>query len=277
VRTIAIVPIKAFTAAKSRLATTLAPQARQELARAMLSDVLAALDRSRAVSEVAVVTADRRAAAIAQRAGAVVVADYAQAGQSAAAAIGTSHALSRGFDRGLLVPGDVPLIDPLELDALLAGAARAALGLAIVPDRHGAGTNALVVRPPNAVEPSFGRRSLERHIAQARDLGLHHSVETVASLALDVDTGADLVALAAALINAPDELGAQTRVALEMLGAATGWEGSQRGGVARPDEVARSDEVARPDQLARPDNVARPDGMTHRPRVPPRHAAGSTL
>ena len=68
-----------------------------------------------------------------------------------------------------------------------------------MPDRHGTGTNALVLSPPDAIEPSFGPDSLERHVAAAEAAGVPHRVEEVPGLALDVDTPDDLAALGAEL------------------------------------------------------------------------------
>jgi 2-phospho-L-lactate guanylyltransferase len=69
----------------------------------------------------------------------------------------------------------------------------------IVPDRHGTGTNALVLSPPDAIEPSFGPGSLERHVAAAEAAGIPHRVEEIPGLALDVDTPGDLAELSAEL------------------------------------------------------------------------------
>ncbi len=65
----------------------------------------------------------------------------------------------------------------------------------IVPDRHGAGTNALVLNPPSAIVPAFGEGSCARHIELARDAGVPYGVEELASLGLDLDTPADVIAL----------------------------------------------------------------------------------
>jgi 2-phospho-L-lactate guanylyltransferase len=69
----------------------------------------------------------------------------------------------------------------------------------IVPDRHGFGTNALVISPPAVFKPSFGPDSLNRHVGAAQEAGLKHSVEEVPSLLHDVDTPEDLAALEALL------------------------------------------------------------------------------
>ena len=194
-RTLAVVPIKSLANAKQRLSKALAGGTRRSLVQAMFSDVLGALRRTEGVDAIAVVTDDTVADSLARGERVVVLPDGREAGQSEATGIGIAYAREQGFERALLVPGDTPLLDPVELEELLMRCARDEIQAAIVPDRHGTGTNALVISPPEAFAPSFGPGSLERHLAQARDSGIVHRVEQVPSLALDVDTPADLAAL----------------------------------------------------------------------------------
>jgi 2-phospho-L-lactate/phosphoenolpyruvate guanylyltransferase len=201
-KTLAILPVKTFGAAKQRLSPALPEAERRSLAEAMVRDVLAALVRVSAVDAIAVVTADESARAIAVAAGAEVLEDTARDGQSPAALIGVGHALAGGFSRALLVPGDTPLLDPDEVDALLARA-RSAPCVTIVPDRHGTGTNALLLGPPDAIAPSFGPGSFERHRQAAESAGASVLVDKVPSLVLDVDTGHDLSRLVEALHGRP--------------------------------------------------------------------------
>ncbi len=211
-RTIAILPVKSFGAAKQRLAGMLDAGSRGALATAMFSDVLASLQRVSGLDAVAVVTADRRAEDAATGGRVHVLRDTEMTGQSQAASIGIRHALAAGFDRVLLVPGDTPLIDPSEVAGLL----ERAPAVAIVPDRHLTGTNALLLTPPDAIEPTFGPGSLARHTAAARAAGVEYSVERLPTLMLDVDTPADLSELAAALEerrgSAPSTRGALRRL-----------------------------------------------------------------
>jgi 2-phospho-L-lactate guanylyltransferase len=211
-RTLAILPVKSFGGAKQRLAPALGSGSRQALAQAMFLDVLASLRRVPGLDSVAVVTADPVAEAAARGERVRVLADTEQAGQSAAAMIGIRDAIARDFERALLVPGDTPLIDPGEVAGLLAHRRP----VSIVPDRHGTGTNALVLTPPDAIEPSFGPGSCERHVAAAQAAGLPHAVEEVPTLMLDVDTGEDLDALAAELAGrrgqAPSTRGALSQL-----------------------------------------------------------------
>jgi 2-phospho-L-lactate/phosphoenolpyruvate guanylyltransferase len=188
--TIAVLPVKSFPRAKSRTALDDGPRA--ALAESMVTDVLAALSRATALDGILVVTREVRAVAAAAAVGAGVVDDPEERSHSAAALLGIAEARRRGAARVLLVPGDCPLLDTGEVDRLLA-AARA--GVTIVPDRHGTGTNALVLDPPDAMAPSFGPGSCERHTALARAAGVDVRVVEVPSLAFDVDTPADLAEL----------------------------------------------------------------------------------
>lgn len=192
-RVCAILPLKPFDDAKERLATGLDPAARQTLARAMATDVLAALPRCRRIAETVVVSAEPAAAEIA---GAAAILRDERTGHSEAASIGARWAAGRGCDAVLMIPGDCPLIDPAEIDALIARAERDAIGFAVVPDRMGTGTNALLISPPEALAPSFGPGSRERHLRLGQEAGLRTEVVEVPSLALDLDTADDLLELA---------------------------------------------------------------------------------
>jgi 2-phospho-L-lactate guanylyltransferase len=222
VSTIAILPVKSFGAAKQRLGATLGAGSRQALAQAMFSDVLASLRRVPGLDTVAVVTADRVAESAALGERVEVLRDTQEAGHSAAAAIGIQYAQACGFDRVLLVPGDTPLLDPGEVAALLRRAVDEEMGALVVPDRHGQGTNALVLCPPDSIAPSFGPGSCERHLQAARAAGLRCAVERVSTLALDVDTGQDLELLAATLEGRRGQA-PSTRGALRQLDRSQAW------------------------------------------------------
>jgi len=201
-RTVAVLPVKRFTAAKQRLGDGLSDGTRRALAEAMVTDVLIALRRADEVDEVVVVSGESTAVALA--AGydaAAVVDDPADESHSAAALRGVAAALERGAERVVLVPGDCPALDPAELDELLRGA-DVGPEVLVVPDRHGSGTNALVLTPPDVIAPAFGPGSRERHEELARDAGAACRVVEVPTLAMDVDTLEDLDALRGAMQSA---------------------------------------------------------------------------
>jgi 2-phospho-L-lactate guanylyltransferase len=192
-RTVAILPVKRFGRAKQRLTGGFGD--RPGLAAAMVADVLDALDAVPQLDGVIVVTAQ----AVTARTDVTIVHDPAEAGQSAAASRGIAAALERGFERVLLVPGDCPALDPAEVSSLLALEG----DVVIVPDRHGTGTNALLLTPPDVMAPAFGEGSFARHGRLAAEAGAAFVVAEASSLELDVDTPDDLAALRRALAARP--------------------------------------------------------------------------
>jgi 2-phospho-L-lactate/phosphoenolpyruvate guanylyltransferase len=202
-RTAAILPVKRFAQAKQRLGASVADPLRLELASAMVGDVLSALAGTAAIELTIVVTGEPSVADTARAGGAITIDDTAQDGQSAAVGLGVRRALDAGIERVLCIPGDCPTLDPAELEALLSARpsvlrsepSRAGAEVVIVPDRHGTGTNGLLRAPPDAIPPSFGPDSCERHTALALAAGITCRVEQPPSLLLDIDTGDDLAVL----------------------------------------------------------------------------------
>ncbi len=88
-----------------------------------------------------------------------------------------AEALERGAGAVVVLPGDLPWLDRETLDAVL-GAAEEAWSreadasttsrVALVPDRHGSGTNVLVLAPPDVIDFAFGIDSRTEHAARAR-------------------------------------------------------------------------------------------------------------
>jgi len=194
--TAVILPVKSFANAKQRLGDALGGTERVALAAAMVEDVLDELARTR-LAPVIVVSREPRAL----RTGVVTVVDKREVGQSAAALLGMARAREMQCERALLVPGDCPLMDGAELQELAVRAEP--LDVAIVPDRHGTGTNGLALTTDGRFEPRFGPGSRARHVEQARAKGLAFEVVQVPCLELDVDTGSDAAALEAELERHP--------------------------------------------------------------------------
>jgi 2-phospho-L-lactate guanylyltransferase len=221
----AIIPVKRFGAAKQRLLEALDRRQRAAIVKAMLADVLTSIAATERVERVIVVTGEGRAERLAihharrRSLPLEVFRDPDDAGHSEAATLGIVRARALGATCVALLPADCPLLDARELDLALE---RMRPGrVAVVPDRHGTGTNALLLSPADAIGPAFGEGSCERHADRGRRAGLTVAVEPLPSLALDLDTPADLLALAEALDgNAPSA--PATAAELVRLGTAAG-------------------------------------------------------
>jgi 2-phospho-L-lactate guanylyltransferase len=197
----AVLPVKRLGTAKQRLAAGLDAERRRELAGAMVADVLEAIGGARSIDRLIVVTGDPVAQELASAAGAEIVPDPEDVGHVEAAQAGIARAEVEGAGQVLLLPGDCPLLDPRELDRLLTGVPERYVG--IVPDRHGTGTNALLLSPPNAIVPAFGEGSKARHVEAARHAGIPFAIENLPSIELDLDTPADVIALTRELAKNP--------------------------------------------------------------------------
>lgn len=194
-RTCAILPLKPFDDAKERLATGLDAPARRLMARAMATDVLAELAKCRRLDAVVVVSAEPSVPELAGDHVSAILADE-RTGHSAAAGKGVDWAVAHDCDAVLMLPGDCPLVEATEIDALIERCERDGIEVAVVPDRMGTGTNALVLCPPRAIAPAFGPGSRERHEALGHEAGRNTATIEVAGLALDLDTADDLLELA---------------------------------------------------------------------------------
>jgi 2-phospho-L-lactate guanylyltransferase len=210
VKATAVIPVKRFRDAKQRLSPGIEAGRRRALAAAMLEDVLAAVAEARVVERALVVTGDPMAQEIAATNSVKVLPDPEDRGHVAAALAGVALAEAEGATCVALLPGDCPLLDPRELERLLTGIP--GQYVAIVPDRHGTGTNALVLSPPDAIQPAFGEGSRDRHVAAAREAGIPFAIEELDSLALDLDTPADIVALTRVLEDKPGRARQTARV-----------------------------------------------------------------
>lgn len=191
--TVAVITAKRFNSAKRRLSGAIPEERRLALVEAMLGDVLAAVSKARQLNFSLVITGEPAAAGLAEGCGAEVIHDPEDAGHIGAARLGIKRAMELGAETVVLLPGDCPLLEGREIDSLVSGLPDPFV--AVVPDRHGTGTNSLAMRPPDAILPAFGEGSCARHLELARAAGIPHARESVEGLALDLDTPADIVAL----------------------------------------------------------------------------------
>ena len=151
----AVVPVKNFNAAKTRLAGVLQATERNQLSRVMLDDVLDALSGSSRLAGVVVVTADSDVADAALETGARVFRETATRGPAKAVA-GAARQLARDGRVGIFgIMADVPLVTADEIDRMLALHADSP-AVTLAASRDGTGTNAVVCTPPDVIQPSFG-------------------------------------------------------------------------------------------------------------------------
>jgi 2-phospho-L-lactate guanylyltransferase len=194
-RIVAIVPVRSLSGAKSRLGEPLDPEERADLILALLRRTVAAALAARRLDGVAVVSQDAELLTQARAMGAASVLQESD---------GLNEGLSETRDSAgaeatalLVLPADLPAVSAEAIERLVEAAEETARReperpvVVLVPDRHGTGTNALLVAPPNAIEFRFGEGSRAAHAAEAVAAGATY-VELDGPLAFDLDTPEDL-------------------------------------------------------------------------------------
>lgn len=189
----ALLPVKALTEAKQRLAPVFSPEARRAFCQAMLDDVASALHACCGLWATLVVTRDAEVMAWAKRQGFEVVPER---GTDLNAAIGEGvRAWTKRGGRGLLyVPADVPLAASTELEVLLSYQA-SEREVILAPAADERGTNGLLLVPPDVIAPCFEGASASAHEAAARAAGARVEICRLPGLGRDMDEPRDLVHL----------------------------------------------------------------------------------
>jgi len=198
---VAVLPVKSLADAKSRLAGELSLEQRRALVLTLMERLLRVLAASRAVTGTLVVSPDPSVLAHAAAAGAHTLAQRiipASSGTSATYSDGLNQALIearqhiRAAQALLVLLADLPLITPADIVAMCGLLPPEGPAAVIAPDRHEQGTNALLLRPPEALAFSFGTGSLAQHIRAAQAAKLSLAFYRAPGTAFDLDTAADL-------------------------------------------------------------------------------------
>ncbi len=189
---VAVVPVKDLWGTKSRLKPILDPGARAGLTLYMMGRVVSALKEA-GVENVCVVSPDRIVLGEARERGAATLPQESR-GLNPALEEGRRWTMDRSASSLLVLPADLPLLDAQDVRAVLDGVGEAP-SVTISPDGAHAGTNALLLRPPDALPFAFGPNSYEAHRRAAHERGLDVRVCERPHLAFDLDTAEDLARL----------------------------------------------------------------------------------
>ncbi len=187
----AIVPVKPLRRGKSRLSGILTEDERAALNQELLERTLKTLSSLKELNQVLVVSRDPHALTIARNHGAKTVQEDGQPHLNTALARATVVAKVHATQGVLILPADLPLLAPEDVLALIDRAAKPPV-VVIAPDRHGKGTNALLMVPAGQIEYDFGEDSFQRHCDRAIKSGARLEIVELPSLALDLDLPEDL-------------------------------------------------------------------------------------
>lgn len=187
----AVIPVKPLRRGKSRLSSVLSEEERAMLNYSMLGNILMTLSNVEEVDEILVVSRDTAALALAREHGARTVQEDGRPELNTALKRATVVAQMYSADEILILPADLPLITPRDVQELILLAGKPP-SIVIAPDRRMDGTNALLINPPGLLDYQYGLGSFQAHVHQAESKGARVEICKLTSLALDLDLPEDL-------------------------------------------------------------------------------------
>jgi 2-phospho-L-lactate/phosphoenolpyruvate guanylyltransferase len=187
----AIVPVKPLRRGKSRLAGILNEEERTRLNQSMLSHTLKVLSEVHEIDHTLVVSRDPAALALAREFHARTLLEDGSPQLNTALRRATAVAQVYSTQGVLILPADLPLLSPQDVQAIIARADVSPV-VVISPDKRGTGTNALLVSPAGLIDYSFGVGSFQRHCDRATKFCIPLEIVNLPSVALDLDLPEDL-------------------------------------------------------------------------------------
>jgi 2-phospho-L-lactate guanylyltransferase len=187
----AIVPVKPFVRAKSRLAKVLAAEQRQALAEHMFRHSVDTLIHAPGIAGVTVLSRDSKALAIAHDYGVHTIQESGTPNLNASLQRAAEIMRLEGWSGILILPADLPLVIAEDIEQIVY-LGRYLMTAVVVPDRNEDDTNALLVKPAGLIPFSFGPGSFQRHVVLAEKAGATVQPYRSERIGLDIDTPIDL-------------------------------------------------------------------------------------
>lgn len=188
-KTSAIIPVKTFSKAKTRL--NLAHEKKEELCKIMLEEVLQSIFNSNGINKIVVVSKDENALRISKQVNAIQIFDNDESGVNNAVSLADDYLENSSFDASVVFPQDIPFLHSCDVDNLLKNQ-NSSKRVLVVPSQRFDGTNALFRRPLNIMTTHYDEDSYKIHFKEGRSQTQNTSLVLIRRIMLDIDNQADL-------------------------------------------------------------------------------------
>ena len=188
-KTAAIIPVKTFLKAKTRL--ELSTEQTEKICEIMLEEILQVLSISPQIDEIIIVTKDKKALEISKKFKVTQIIDDKESGVNDAVALADEYLLKNKFEASIVFPQDIPYIKTQDIDFILKFKTNSDFAI-IVPSRRFDGTNALVRNPVNLMKTHYDEDSYKIHMSTAKEQTREVSLVFVKRIMWDVDNMEDL-------------------------------------------------------------------------------------
>ena len=188
-KTAAIIPVKTFTKAKTRL--DISPNQKEKICEIMLEEILHTLSISPLIDKIVIVTKDKRASEVSKKFNVVHIIDNEESGVNNAVSLADKYLLENGFEISIVFPQDIPYIKTQDIEFLLKFKTDSNFVI-VVPSRRFDGTNALVRMPTNLMKTHYDEDSYKIHMSSAKEITRNVSLVFAKRIMWDVDNFEDL-------------------------------------------------------------------------------------
>ena len=187
-KTSAIIPVKTFSKAKTRL--NLQQNCKEEICSIMLQEVLKTISNCKLVNGIVIVSKDETAIKIGRQFNAIEIFDD-ESGVNNAINLADEYLSDKKFDCSVIFPQDIPIMTSFDIDTLL-GFSRSTDSAIIVPSRQFNGTNALVRRPASLMQTRYDMGSYTHQMDAASTKTKNISIALIRRMMIDIDDEYDL-------------------------------------------------------------------------------------
>ena len=188
----AIVPVKNFEKGKSRLASLLTVKERIKLSELFLELTLNTLTKTPVISQVVIVSSDKRAEEIVKKYDAIFLGEKKDQGVNAAVALADTYISEYAVDASIVIPQDLPLLLPEDVECICTAAQKHERCLVICPSLRLDGSNAVLRRPPLLLKTNYDNDSYNIHIKKAKSSNANVKVIHIKRIMMDIDTIEDI-------------------------------------------------------------------------------------
>ncbi|MCI4433368.1 MAG: 2-phospho-L-lactate guanylyltransferase [Nitrosopumilus sp.] len=185
----AIIPVKTFSLAKTRL--SLSTKQKEDLCKIMLEEIVYTLSISPHIYKTIIVTKEKGAIEIGRKYNAISIIDNDEKNVNSAIALADKYLLENEFDASIIFPQDIPYIKTQDIDFILNYMTPPNFAI-VVPSRRFDGTNALVRMPINLMTTHYDEDSYKIHMNTAKEVTRNVALVFVKRIMLDVDNLEDL-------------------------------------------------------------------------------------
>ena len=188
-KTVAIIPVKSFSKAKTRL--TISSEKTVDICKLMLGEVLQTISTNKKIDNTIIVSHDQSAFDIGKKFGVIEVFDESESGVNNAITLADEYISDSEFGTSIILPQDIPFFNSSDLDNLFSFFQRKN-SIIVVPSRQFNGTNSLIRNPSRIMTTRYDEGTYKSHLDEAKCNNIDFSLVLIRRLMLDIDSQCDI-------------------------------------------------------------------------------------